>query len=221
MFGSNLDVQLIAARTENTHVMWKVFHNSITLIVLSSEEDASDFSLGRLLENVFNAMVLILGLEELTNVRNIERLKKDLKSCYKLIDSFLERGKSFADLTQCVECIIMPSRAILQECLEAFASAAESRFGCLLVGSHILCATEQWWQLAAPEAMLLVWLVRSLSPHSSRDLPVYLPQGSPTVPHRFLTFQLVPDMEIVLLCGPNPSLQCVTDEVSVLYFKCV
>lgn len=27
MFGSNLDVQLIAARTENTHVMWKVFHN--------------------------------------------------------------------------------------------------------------------------------------------------------------------------------------------------
>lgn len=70
---------------------------------------------------------------------------------------------------------------LLQECLEAFVSAAESRFGCLLVGSHILCATEQWWQLAAPEAMLLVWLVRSLPPHTSRDLPVYLPQGSPTV----------------------------------------
>ncbi|XP_070585036.1 protein fuzzy homolog isoform X4 [Erythrolamprus reginae] len=190
MFGSNLDVQLIAARTENTHVMWKVFHNSITLIVLSSEEDASDFSLGRLLENVFNAM-----------------------SCYKLIDSFLEPGNSCADLTQCVECAVMPSRAILQECLEAFASAAESRFGCLVVGTHILCATEQWWQLAAPEAMLLMWLVHSLPPHTSRDLPVYLPQGSPTVPHRFLTFQLVPDMEVVLLCGPNPSLQCLTDEL--------
>ncbi|XP_034271250.1 protein fuzzy homolog isoform X2 [Pantherophis guttatus] len=191
MFGSNLDVQLIAARTENTHVMWKVFHSSITLIVLSSEDDASDFSLGKLLDNVFNAMVLVLGLEELTHVRNIERLKKDLKSCYKLIDSFLDPGNSCADLTQCVECAVMPSRAILQECLEAFASAAESRFGCLLVGSHILCATEQWWQLAAPEAMLLVWLV----------------------PHRFLTFQLVPDMEVVLLCGPNPSLQCLTDEL--------
>ncbi|XP_063156985.1 protein fuzzy homolog isoform X1 [Candoia aspera] len=213
MFGSNLDVQLIAARTENTHVVWKVFHNSITLIVLSSEEDASDFSLGRLLENVFSAMVLVLGLEELTNVRNIERLKKDLKSCYKLIDSFLEPGKSCADLTQCVECTVMPSRAILQECLEAFASAAESRFGCLLVGGRVLCATEQWWQLAAPEAMLLVWLIRSLPPHTSRDLPVYLPQGSPTVPHRFLTFQLVPDLEVVLLCGPNPSLQCLADEL--------
>ncbi|XP_053119030.1 protein fuzzy homolog isoform X2 [Hemicordylus capensis] len=213
MFGSNLDVLLTATCTENTHVMWKVFHDSITLIVLSSDENATDFSLGRLLDNIFNAMVLVLGLEELINARNIERLKKDLKACYKLIDSFLEPGKCSADLTQCVECAVMPSRAILQECLEAFASAAESRFGSLLVGGRVLCATEQWWQLAAQEAMLLVWLVRSLPPHTSRDLPVYLPHGSPTVPHRFLTFQLVPDLEVVLLCGPNPSLQCLTDEL--------
>nr|XP_060636739.1 protein fuzzy homolog isoform X1 [Anolis sagrei ordinatus] len=213
MFGSNLDVLLTAACTENMRVMWKVFHNSITLIVLSSDEGTSDFSLGRLLENIFNAMVLILGLEELVNARNIERLKKDLKACYKLIDSFLEPGKCSADLTQCMECAVTPSRAVLQECLEAFASAAESRFGCLLVGGRVLCATEQWWQLAAQEAMLLVWLVQSLPPHASRDLPVYLPHGSPTVPHRFLTFQLVPGLEVVLLCGPNPSLQCITDEL--------
>ncbi|XP_053119032.1 protein fuzzy homolog isoform X3 [Hemicordylus capensis] len=147
MFGSNLDVLLTATCTENTHVMWKVFHDSITLIVLSSDENATDFSLGRLLDNIFNAMVLVLGLEELINARNIERLKKDLKACYKLIDSFLEPGKCSADLTQCVECAVMPSRAILQ------------------------------------------------------------------VPHRFLTFQLVPDLEVVLLCGPNPSLQCLTDEL--------
>ncbi|XP_077773538.1 protein fuzzy homolog isoform X2 [Podarcis muralis] len=213
MFGSNLDVLLTAACTENTRVVWKVFHNSITLIVLSSDEGASDFSLGRLLENVFSAMVLVLGLEELVNARNIERLKKDLKACYKLIDSFLEPGKCSADLTQCVECTMVPSRAILQECLEVFASAAESRFGSLLVGGQVLCATEQWWQLAASEAMLLVWLVRSLPPHTSRDLPVYLPHGSPTVPHRFLTLQLVPGLEVLLLCGPKPSLQFLADEL--------
>lgn len=69
----------------------------------------------------------------------------------------------------------------VQECLEAFSSSAESRFGSLLTGGHVLCATEQWWQLAAQEAMLLVWLVRTLPPHTSRDLPVYLPHGSPTV----------------------------------------
>uniref|UniRef100_A0A8D0E8P5 Fuzzy planar cell polarity protein n=1 Tax=Salvator merianae TaxID=96440 RepID=A0A8D0E8P5_SALMN len=213
MFGANLDVLLTAACTENTHVVWKVFHNSITLIVLSSEEDASDFSLGRLLENVFNAMVLVLGLDELVNTQNIERLKKDLKACYKLIDSFLEPSKCSADLTQCVECAMIPSKAVLQECLEAFASAAESRFGSLLVSGRVLCATEQWWQLAAAEAMLLVWLVHSLPTHTSRDLPVYLPHGSPMVPHRFLTFQLVPGLEVLLLCGPKPSLQYLTDEL--------
>nr|XP_020649652.1 protein fuzzy homolog isoform X1 [Pogona vitticeps] len=213
MFGSNLGVLLTAACTENTRVMWKVFHNSITLIVLSSDESTSELSLGKLLENVFSAMVLILGLEELVNARNIERLKKDLKACYKLIDSFLEPGKGAADLTQCVECAMTPSREILQECLEAFASAAQSRFGSLLVGSRVLCATEQWWQLAAPEAMLLVWLVQALPPHTSRDLPVYLPHGSPTVPHRLLTFQLVPGLEVLLLCGPSPSLQCLADEL--------
>ncbi|XP_015278594.1 PREDICTED: protein fuzzy homolog [Gekko japonicus] len=147
MFGSNLDVLLTAACTENTRVVWKVFHNSITLIVLSSDEGASDFSLGRLLENVFSAMVLVLGLEELVNARNIERLKKDLKACYRLIDSFLEPGKCSADLTHYVECAVVPSRAILQ------------------------------------------------------------------VPHRFLTFQLVPGLEVVLLCGPSPSLQYVADEL--------
>ncbi|CAM4623152.1 unnamed protein product [Lepidochelys kempii] len=105
MFGANLDVLLTAACTTNTHVVWRVFHNSITLIVLSSEEGASDFALGRLLDNAFSAMVLILGLEELVNVRNIERLKKDLRACYKLIDSFLAPLERSGDLTQCVECV--------------------------------------------------------------------------------------------------------------------
>ncbi|XP_050783686.1 protein fuzzy homolog isoform X5 [Gopherus flavomarginatus] len=114
MFGANLDVLLTAACTANTHVVWRVFHNSITLIVLSSEEGASDFALGRLLDNTFSAMVLILGLEELVNVRNIERLKKDLRACYKLIDSFLAPLERSGDLTQCVECVPVPHGVALQ-----------------------------------------------------------------------------------------------------------
>ncbi|XP_067408315.1 protein fuzzy homolog isoform X3 [Emydura macquarii macquarii] len=114
MFGANLDVLLTAACTASTRLAWRVFHNSITLIVLSSEEAASDFALGRLLDNAFSAMVLILGLEELVNVRNIERLKKDLRACYKLIDSFLAPLERSGDLTQCVECVSLPHGAALQ-----------------------------------------------------------------------------------------------------------
>ncbi|XP_044844130.1 protein fuzzy homolog isoform X4 [Mauremys mutica] len=182
MFGANLDVLLTAACTANTHVVWRVFHNSITLIVLSAEEGASDFALGRLLDNTFSAMVLILGLEELVNIRNIERLKKDLRACYKLIDSFLAPLERSGDLTQCVECVPVPHGAALQEGLEAFVAAAESRFGCLVVGGRLALATEPWWQLAPQELLLLSWLVGSLPPPTARDYPIYLPHGSPTVP---------------------------------------
>ncbi|XP_067408313.1 protein fuzzy homolog isoform X2 [Emydura macquarii macquarii] len=215
MFGANLDVLLTAACTASTRLAWRVFHNSITLIVLSSEEAASDFALGRLLDNAFSAMVLILGLEELVNVRNIERLKKDLRACYKLIDSFLAPLERSGDLTQCVECVSLPHGAALQECLEAFAGAAESRFGCLVAGGRLALATEPWWQLAPQELLLLTWLMGSLPPHAARDYPIYLPHGSPTVPHRLLTCQLLPGLEACLLCGPSPALHTVETEILV------
>lgn len=53
--------------------------HSITLIVLSSEEGTSELRLERLLQMIFGAMVLLVGLEELTNIRNVERLKKELR----------------------------------------------------------------------------------------------------------------------------------------------
>ncbi|CAM5131288.1 unnamed protein product [Natator depressus] len=220
MFGANLDVLLTAACTTNTHVVWRVFHNSITLIVLSSEEGASDFALGRLLDNAFSAMVLILGLEELVNVRNIERLKKDLRACYKLIDSFLAPLERSGDLTQCVECVPVPHGAVLQECLEAFAGAAESRFGCLVAGGRLALATEPWWQLAPQELLLLSWLVGSLPPHAARDYPIYLPHGSPTVsspPAPHLPAAARP--EACLICGPSPALHTVETELVPRFWK--
>uniref|UniRef100_A0A287CTA3 Fuzzy planar cell polarity protein n=1 Tax=Ictidomys tridecemlineatus TaxID=43179 RepID=A0A287CTA3_ICTTR len=57
MFGQNLEVQLSSARTKDTTVVWKSFHDSITLIVLSSEEGTSELKLERLLQMVFGAMV--------------------------------------------------------------------------------------------------------------------------------------------------------------------
>ncbi|XP_054396991.2 protein fuzzy homolog isoform X12 [Pongo abelii] len=114
MFGQNLEMQLSSARTENTTVVWKSFHDSITLIVLSSEVGISELRLERLLQMVFGAMVLLVGLEELTNIRNVERLKKDLRASYCLIDSFLGDSELIGDLTQCVDCVIPPEGSLLQ-----------------------------------------------------------------------------------------------------------
>uniref|UniRef100_A0A8C5L6R0 Fuzzy planar cell polarity protein n=1 Tax=Jaculus jaculus TaxID=51337 RepID=A0A8C5L6R0_JACJA len=114
MFGQNLDVQLNSARTEDTTVVWKSFHDSITLIALSSEKGTSELRLERMLHMVFGAMVLIVGLEELTNIRNVERLKKELRASYRLIDSFLGDSELIGDLTQCVDCVIPPEGSLLQ-----------------------------------------------------------------------------------------------------------
>ncbi|XP_027776215.2 protein fuzzy homolog isoform X4 [Marmota flaviventris] len=114
MFGQNLEVQLSSARTKDTTVVWKSFHDSITLIVLSSEEGTSELKLERLLQMVFGAMVLFVGLEELTNIRNVERLKKELRASYHLIDSFLGDPELIGDLTQCVDCVIPPEGPLLQ-----------------------------------------------------------------------------------------------------------
>ncbi|XP_021566917.1 protein fuzzy homolog isoform X4 [Carlito syrichta] len=151
-------------------------------------------------------IVLLVGLEELTNIRNVERLKKELRASYGLIDSFLGDSELIGDLTQCVDCVIPPDGSVLQEALSGFAEAAGTAFVSLLVSGRVVAATEGWWRLGTPEAVLLPWLVGSLLPQTARDYPVYLPHGSPTVPHRLLTLTLLPGLELCLLCGPRPPL---------------
>ncbi|XP_057616924.1 protein fuzzy homolog isoform X2 [Chionomys nivalis] len=180
--------------------------NSITLILLSSEEGTSELRLERTLHMVFGAMVLIVGLEELTNIRNVERLKKELRASYCLIDSFLGNAALIGDLTQCVDCAIPPEGSLMQETLLGFAEATGTAFVSLLVSGRVVAATESWWRLGMPEAVLLPWLVASLPPQAARDYPVYLPHGSPKVPHRLLTLTLLRGLELCLLCGPRPPL---------------
>ncbi|XP_006868279.1 PREDICTED: protein fuzzy homolog isoform X2 [Chrysochloris asiatica] len=151
-------------------------------------------------------VVLLVGLEELTNIRNIERLKKELRASYRLIDSFLGDSELIGDLTECVDCVVPPEGSLLQEALSGFAEATSTAFVSLVVSGRVMVATEGWWRLGMPEAVLLPWLLGSLPPQTARDYPVYLPHGSPTVPHRLLTLTLLPGLELCLLCGPRPPL---------------
>lgn len=70
---------------------------------------------------------------------------------------------------------------LTQEALAGFTEAVGTAFGCLVVSGRVVAATESWWRLGTPEAVLLPWLVGSLPPQAARDYPVYLPHGSPTV----------------------------------------
>lgn len=46
---------------------------------MSKDDNASDVYLSRLLDYIFQCMVIVYGLEDLTNIKNIERFKKEIK----------------------------------------------------------------------------------------------------------------------------------------------
>lgn len=218
MFGGGQGVSLSSCETEGGgKVVWRVFQDSVMLIAVtgggqgdagSSKEE--EVRLQRLLENVWNCMVLVLGQDELANVRNVERLKRDLRSCFSLIDQLLEERQEgiLGNLTHCADSLLPPNPSLLQQAMDGFAQSADSEFGCLMVNGRIAAATEKWWRLAPQEVVLLSALMRSLSASGSAscDYPVFLPQGSPTVAHRLLRFQLLPGADVCVLCGPTPSL---------------
>ncbi|XP_060724267.1 protein fuzzy homolog [Tachysurus vachellii] len=213
MFGKGHDAALSCCETDQGgRVLWRVFHDSLMLIGVSSNANISELHLRRLLENTWNCMVLVLGLDELVNARNVERLKRELRSCYGLIDMLLERGVEdrdqglMGDLTHCTDCILLPQPDLLQDTLDSFTRAAESEFGCLLISGRLAVATEKWWRLAPQELVLLSALAKLPPGKTSCDYPVFLPQGSPNVALRLLCFQLLHGAIVCVLCGPKPSL---------------
>lgn len=216
MFGGGQGTSLCSCDSAGGgKVVWRVFKDSVMLIAVSVGQQAQsshteELSLQRLLENVWSCMVLVLGQDELVNVRNVERLKRDLRSCFSLIDLLLEERQEgiMGTLTHCADSLLPPNPALLQEAVDGFSQGADSEFGCLLIHGRIAAATEKWWRLAPQEVVLLTALIQTLSKSGSTscDYPVFLPQGSPTVAHRLLRFQLLPGADVCVLCGPTPSL---------------
>ncbi|XP_052064153.1 protein fuzzy homolog [Mytilus californianus] len=213
MFGINQDVELLASTTDDAKVIWKVFHESVTMIAVSQDDMADDCHLTNLLNYAFQIVVLLCGLDEVTNIKNIERFKKELKVCNQLIDKLVEPPVSFSTLTNTVETIASPESTILQNFLDAFTEAAESSFGCLYVDDRIVVATRKWWSLSSNELVLLTLLISSLQRCSSRDIPIFLPDSHPTIPHRLMTFRMTRKTEVCVICGQTPSLADLENEV--------
>ena len=89
MFGQSHEVDLISATTEECRIVWRDFHESVRLILAVPNDSFEANHAQRLIENVFRVMLLTVGLDELMSVRNVDRLKRDLRASFGLIDHFL------------------------------------------------------------------------------------------------------------------------------------
>ena len=157
------------------------------MIIAVPHDTISDVHLHRLLDNLFQAMVLIVGLDDLVTQRNLERTKRDLRAAYGLIDRLLETVQpsdsmaTFGDLMGAVDCVVFPEANNVLSYLENFVEIVDSTYGCVLLKGHIVAATKNWWGLHPDEIVLLTNHLLAELPAMLKDTPVFLPVKSPTV----------------------------------------
>ncbi|XP_046611942.1 protein fuzzy homolog isoform X1 [Neodiprion virginianus] len=210
MFLKSQNIELLYTDMPDTNVVWKEFEDSILLIAIAS--GTTNNVLNRFLEAVFSAMILIVGIDEIKNPRNVERLKRDLRVCNPIIDRLLEcldigdRICAKTDLVDMTDSIMSPENHLLQSCLEGYMECLDSLYGCLLVHGCLAVATESWWSLDPIERKLLIIAATCDGTCTARDLPVFLPNKSPNVAFRLVSVTLVNHVEVLALCGPTPEL---------------
>nr|CAG4646306.1 EOG090X07E6 [Macrothrix elegans] len=204
---------------ENISVVWKEYHDSLVLCLAATDTALTTDHLKQTLDMVFHAMVFYLGLEDLTSLKNIERLKKDLRICYPLIDTVLdslnprEDWEDFCDLTQCTDMFSCPEKPTFEGILNCFAESVGTVFGCLRINGKISAATSNWWTLDCVELIQIQLLLSKEKYDTGLDIPIYLPVRSPKVPFRLVQWKLTQNTDVCLLCGPTPSLFDLQKEV--------
>ncbi|XP_001604141.1 protein fuzzy homolog [Nasonia vitripennis] len=220
MFLKTHNVELINTDMPDTTVVWKEFKGCITLIAIAS--GTTKRVIDKFLDAVFNAMILIVGLKDLEQPRSVERLKRDLRACYSIIDRLLEcldiadRTGTKTDLVDLTDCIMCSENHLLQICLEGYMECLDSLYGCVLIHDCLAVATESWWSLDAIERKLLILAITAESNCTAKDLPIFLPNKSPNLAYRLVNVTLVNNVQVLALCGPTPDLP----EIERLAIQC-
>ncbi|KAK4886119.1 hypothetical protein RN001_002390 [Aquatica leii] len=209
MFAKSQRLKLLNSLMDDYCAVWKEFHDSVILIGISS--GCTVQVLTKLLESAFNAMVLIVGIEKIKTQKNNERLKRDLRLCYPLIDRLMDSldfggptNKYSSDLMNMTETILCSENHLLQTALKAYTECVDSEYSCILIHGKIAVATESWWSLHSDEIKLLSLLSAVDNTTSSKDIPVFLPYRSPNIAYRFVACMLIPHIQVCCLCGSTP-----------------
>lgn len=156
-------------------------------------------------------MVLHIGIGEIKSARNVDRLKRDLKSSFfQMIEKLMEYAEN--DLLSYNESILCHEASLIHEKLTAFSELSlASQYCFILSKNRIICATDAFYDLHVDDRKLLILLLTQ-SNILQKDIPVYLPHKSPTIAYRLIGLPLIQGITIGLLCGQQPSY----DELEIL-----
>ena len=188
-------------------IIWKEYES---LLFIGISTNLTEKVLRSLIEKSFHAMVLHVGIDEIKNVKNIDRFKRDLKSSFfQIIEKLMELSET--DLLDFNESILCNEADAIHEKLTEFSLQTFSPYCFILSRNRLICATEGFYDLHVSERKLLILLLTQSSA-LQKDFPVFLPNKSPTVAYRLISLPLIQGISVGVICGVKPTF----DELEVL-----
>lgn len=192
---------------DNGLIIWKECES---LLFIGISTNLTEKVLRSLIDKSFQAMVLHVGIDEVKNVKNIDRFKRDLKSSYfQIIEKLMELSET--DLLDLNESILCNEAEAIHEKLNEFSLQTFSPYCFILSRKRLICATEGFYDLDVTERKLIILLLTQSSA-LQKDFPVFLPNKSPTIAYRLISLPLIQGVSVGLICGVKPTF----DELEVL-----
>ncbi|CAL8084230.1 unnamed protein product [Orchesella dallaii] len=222
VFGKANRVELMSTLTQSSRIVWKDFHDRLSMILAATDDSVTDMHLENVLENIFNILVLNVGLNDIMGTKSIDVLKKEFRMCYPVIDLILQGIKPsehtlyFSDLTMCADVALqIESTVNYQGVLDSFLEGTGVSYGCIIANGCILASSRDWWVLSGKEISLLTFTTEQVT-EASIDSPVFLPVSSPKLPYRHVVFKLTDNVRLCILCGQEPTMSLLEKEAHKL-----
>lgn len=185
---------------ESGLIIWKEFES---LLFIGISTNLTEKVLKNLVEKSFQAMVLHVGIDEIRNMKNVDRFKRDLKSSYfQSVEKLMEFSET--DLLDYNESILSYEAEAIRERLNEFSEQTFSPYCFILTRNRLICATEGFYDLHASDRKLLILLLTQSSA-LQKDFPIFLPKKSPTIAYRLISLPLIQGIAVGLICGVKPT----------------
>jgi len=82
-FGTKHDAKIHSADSKNLKIIWKKYHSNITLILIEQLMPIDERVYFDKIDLIFDSLVFMYGLDDLININNVDKLKKEIKVTHK------------------------------------------------------------------------------------------------------------------------------------------
>lgn len=199
--------------SHDAHLSYRSCTGGIILVFASSDVHADEEDMDRRMGQMYDAIVFVNGKNKIQDTRNVERTKRQIRSAAPLLSLFLLDDSFLLHM-----CTGLPEVCLLDDSLfttvSTLAGLCGTRHAALYAGGRLGAWTADWCLLDGRDLFTVACFLRSATPAQARDVPVYLAHSTlggtqasvGRTPYRLLTIAIATQMELVLLCGPSPTI---------------